>query len=266
MSNKSLLRAQQSLDPVYASLVDYSLITPAAARVIMTLSNASGNKVQTAAAITNALDKQFAPILKSFRVLRSSSIRPIIAGFVTANKEVLSLRDERVQGFRAVTASILLDPSDNSTWNICTDPHGAKFVLREGSEDIGRVLETAKMRDTSAPRLRNLVNKSRVGEFAAFVNDSTVKYGFVVNASADSNTIQIITPEDESPIEVDEDTVIEAVLPDSREKVIASEVGIDPNGFGSGTVGLSEYYKSLYAYAPEYITLMEDALNQNSVI
>ena len=267
MSRFNLQRLQAALDKaggVYTSVLDTKLVSPEVAKVIVALSDTNVSKDAVIASITNALQGQFAPVLGSFRQVENGR-QPTFVGFITASREMLTSEDERFKRLKPLTAGIMLDPEDESVWNVHNGENGT-FVLREGSEDVAKVLETARVRQTNAPALHQFVYAAVAGDYISFVDAhaGVLRHGFVV-AAYDDNTVSVLTAEDEDPLFIDNEQVVEAVeLEDEDVQELETQSNVVKAAFDDTIPSMSEYYKQLFAYAPDYLKQVQEIIDANA--
>ncbi len=260
-------RVQAALDRangVFASILDAKLVSAEVAKVIVSLSDTKVSQDKVCASVASALDGQFAPVLGSFRPVDNGR-QPTFIGFVAANREMISANEDRFQRLRPLTAGIMLDPEDDSVWNLHEGEHGT-FVLREGEEDVGKVLETARVRQTNAPVLASLNSTAQVGDFISFVDGASgsLRHGFVLASNGD-NTIDVVTGEDEEPLTVAGEQVVEAVeFEDEDKQELEKASRVVKAAFEDTIPSQTEYYKQLFAYAPEYLKQIQEIIDGNA--
>ena len=260
-------RVQAALDRangVFASILDAKLVSAEVAKVVVSLSDTKVSQDKVCASVSSALDGQFAPVLGSFRPVANGR-QPTFVGFVAASREMIAADEERFKRLRPLTAGIMLDPEDDSVWNLHEGEQGT-FVLREGAEDVGKVLETARVRQTNAPALASLNSTAQAGDFISFVDGASgsLRHGFVLASNEDS-TIEVVTGEDEEPLTVADEQVVEAVeLEDEDQQDLEKASHVVKAAFENTIPSLTEYYKQLYAYAPEYLKQIQAIIDGNA--
>lgn len=260
-----LQQLASAVSNVAASLHDYKVLSKNVAKVIVSLSNDRCSSKEIAHAISRSLGNGFAPVLGSFRVIPGAPITAL-AGFVTRNTEVITPEDERYNRMRPLTASIMLDPQDESMWDIRRGDSGT-FLVRAGDEDLSSLLVTASVRDVNSPRMASLASCSSAGEFISFVdvNQGVLKHGFVL--ASDGDQVQVVTEDDEQPVTIGEDSVVEAAILHGQDVEVAATVGIDSTTYDSRSpAAMTEYYRQLYAYAPAFAEDVVKQINSHSAV
>lgn len=251
-SAKRLQKLAASVSNVVASLHEHKMLSNQVAKVIVSISNDRCTASEIASAITRAVGSGFAPVLNSFRPIPGANCIAL-AGFVTKNSEVILATEDKFKTMKPVTASIMLDPQDSSMWDLRNGPQGS-FLVRAGEEDLGSLLLTASVRNVNAPRMREMASCSTDGEFVSYVNPVTgaLGHGFVL--ASDGDMLEVVNDEDELPVLMGEDSIVEAAALHNEDKVIAAKVGITAADFDSRSkAAMTDYYKQLYSYAPQYL-------------
>lgn len=249
---------------VFASLLDNRLVSPEVARVVVSLSNTNVSEEAVYASIAETLQGQFAPVIGSFRPVANGK-QPTFVGFVAASRQMIGENDPRFKSLRPLTAGIMLDPEDDTVWNLHKGEAGT-FVLREGAEDMGKVLETAKVRQTNAPKLSEIASAAQAGDYISFVDAKAgcLRHGFVV-ASFEDDTLSVITAEDEDMTTIDDEQVVDAVAFDEEDEKELQEVSrVVKANFDSNLLSQAEYYKQLYAFAPDYLEKVKAIIDGNA--
>lgn len=253
---------------VSASLQDFEMVSDKVARVSVQLSHSKATQQECVAALRRALPGT-SPVLASFRVV-SGGAAPLLAGFVAHNVESIQASDPRAKRLTAVTASLLMDPEDESTWTVSETASGTPVFLRAGSEDMHPIL-ASHMAHNVRPgnRLTASVAESVAGEFISFVSPESgeLHHGFVLasyDGDEDEPYISVLTPESEEPVEVPEVAVVEALdaegaVADEMQKagVVTASAAFDAQDLASR----KEYYRRVFAYAPDYVAQLVNMLD-----
>ena len=231
--------------------------------VRLPLGNKELSKVQLAASIKSVLSNDGMPVLGSFRRCESDDNYAI--GFVVANLETISVSEASERGLRPVTASLFLDKEDESVWNVTSSPDG-QILVREGKENLSALLETARVRDVSAPELASF-NSADSGDFIAFVDplSGNMRGGMVLASTEDG--VEVITPDSEETEIVSNNEIVDVIDPEGETEQVASAQGIEIAEFNSKSkASMKEYYKQVFSYSPEYIKQMMTIIDQSAVV
>lgn len=267
-----LRQLASSVSNVVASLHEYQPLSKQVAKVIVTLSTDKCTSAEVASAISRAVgggqDVGFAPVLGSFRFIPGA--RSIaLAGFVTRHAEIVTQEDERFKRMRPVTASIMLDTTDSTMWDIRKGADDQTFLVRAGEEDLSKLLQTASVRDVNAPRMAEIASTaaSTPGEYVAYVDPvlGELCHGFVL--TSDGVQVEIIKDDEEKPVTIGEDSIIEAAVLNGEDVQTAAALGIDRANFDSKSkASMSEYYKALYSYAPGYVEEIQKQIDAHAAV
>jgi hypothetical protein len=200
------------------------------------------------------------------------SFRPIpgapnaLVGFVSRNLETVLEGTDKFNRMKPVTASIMLDPEDDTMWDVRKNEQGS-FLVRSGTEDLNVLLASVTTRDMNLPRVAEMASCSAPGEFLSFVcsTSGTLRHGFVL--ASDGETLQVITPDEEVAVVTTEDTVVEAMLLHGGDKEVAASLGIDASKFDSRSpAAMSEYYKQVYGFAPGYVAEIQAQIDAHAAV
>lgn len=272
-NRQRLQQLAASVSNVVASLHDSRPLSKQVAKVVISLSTDRCTGTEVAAAISRAVgngkDVGFAPVLGSFRVIPGARC-VALAGFVTRHAETIDESDERFKRFRPVTASIMLDTVDSTMWDIRKGDGGNTFLVRAGEEDLSNLLVTATVRNLDAPRIAEVASATGFavpGEFVAFVDPiaGELRHGFVL--ASDGEQVDIVTNEDEQPITIGEDSIVEAANLNGHDTVTAASLGIDRGNYDSRSkASMSEYYKALYSYAPAFVEEIQKQIDAHAAV
>lgn len=253
-----------SIGHVTLALCDYTKVSDTLAKVVLTASK----PIERAARkdITYALNHSLpgtTPIVASFREV-VGALTPSIVGFVAVVPNVRMQDDPSFSRMRNVTASLMLDPEDSTMWDIKTTQEGATMLVQRGKEDLSSLLQTASVRNVSAPRIKALAGYSSRGEYVAYAcaKTNTLRYGFVLASNGED--VEVVGEDGESDV-IKESEVVEAAILDKEEfnEVLAStgiKVVANPS-----KADLLSYYEQVYAYAPAYLEDIKRMINTHAL-
>ena len=264
-SSRRALEVARNLGSVGVSVADYKPVSRSKtlARVVLVASTPLRNTHP--ADITAALSRclpECTPVLGSFRVVADAKV-PCLTGFVSTASPVLSEDEGKEKGLKPVTAAIMLDPSDQSLWDVRKSEAGTFFV-RAGEDDINTVLASSRVRNPAAPALVQTAGLSQPREFVRYVRtDGSLGHGFVV-ASLNED-VEVMPEEEDNTVVVPEDSIIEAAFLHGEDMQVAADLGIDTTNMG-GNERLKDYYKQLYTYAPAYVDQLIKQIDSHAAI
>lgn len=271
---------QRMARSIVASVHDYQQLTPKLARVIVCFNSEEADPGDRFAAVTAALGGKAVAVDDSFRPIPSNDL-PAMLGFVRATTEVLDLSESKKRGMRALASNVLMDPSDESIWEV-RHAAGSSMLVRQGVEDLASVLQTAKVHRQRTPVLSAIgLEPPEARRFVAFVdpNLNIVRYGYVIQSDLDTVEILPFPAADETgdaallprvdndseemrgdgnvvsqrmadrcaPINVGMDNLVETAHMNGNDsfEVVAAPAGNEREK-------MIEYYRKVYGYAPDY--------------
>jgi hypothetical protein len=281
---------------IHATLHDYEQTTPKLARAVICFNTDQGDHGDMYAAITAALDGKAVAVEGSFRQIHSHTL-PTFVGFVRSNTEVLDFDEAQKRGMRAVASNVLMDASDESTWEV-RHAAGAKLLVRQGVEDLSGVLATAKVSIQRTPVLSHIVNElPPTRSFCAFVDPATTttRYGYVVKSASDMVTILPFPTEEEcedyaalpevnndsedmrgegnviserllqnqAPVTVGMDNIVEMAHMNGNDSFaqIAAPAANPNGGITTGDEQVMiDYYRKVYGYSPDYFNKISEII------
>lgn len=280
---------------VVATVHDFQQVTPKLARVVVCFNTDEADIGDLYSAVTSALGGKAVPVDSSFRSVHSHSL-PAMSGFVRSNAEVLDFQESTARGMRAMAANVLMDPSDESIWEV-RQAAGSKMLVRQGVEDLTAVLTTAKVSVQRVPVLSSIgIEVPEPRKFVAFVDPqrNITRYGYVLHAdvneveilpfpSADETADDLALPRADNssedlrgdgnvisqrlfdraaPISVGLDNLVETASmngSDSFAQIAAPTEGSDKQK-------MIDYYRRVYSYAPEYFQRVVEIIQNHAGI
>ena len=243
------------------NLHDFEMYDDRISRVVLSFTG-KPSPMELCAQIASLYDHKATPIRNSFRKLTDYSV----VGYVASrpdNREYDEARDR--SKYRSITtaSNMLMDKSDESTWELKESTSGTKYLCRTSLEDMAELSSAKQSRRGGIPVLANVATPEIASrEFIAFVNagDLDMDYGFVVGSTekGDKVVLSALTLEE---ISVPSDLVVHAVnLMGSDEKAwnmtFAGDIGNKSE--------LVEYYRKAYGYAPDYVQDVIDTINDQA--
>jgi hypothetical protein len=271
-----------------ATINSFDLVAPGVAKIVATISGNFGSdptqKVMAKIcrkAIHASVEGVFC-INNSFRVVPDTGDALRVVGFVGANRQ--SKPFEEKSSYKEIAKNVLMDVEDESVWEVST-VGGKKFMCLQGEEDISETLEVARVRDVSAPPISRFTSVANTGEYASWVDveNKDVRYGYVV-ASGDEATVVMCRLTNELK-QIATSCLIALATPDKRAtkhvkelaakgqkkpKVLAAvenfrntlDKRYEEYDFSNVDYNnIREYYKAVFAYAPEYYAEFEKIID-----
>ncbi len=256
-------------ESVIANLHDSKQITPTLFRVIATLSTEKVDGTKIAHAISAALDNNMSAVAGSFRSIGHAGV-PAVVGYMRANRESVPFTEEAASKMKVVATNILMSNEDDSLWEVRSSGD-AKYLVRQRSDDLGQLVQMARVRAYNVPKLSHLVVSSfGKMEYVAYVCAKTeeLKHGFVLGmkeCAEDEDDKLVVYSEDKVEEEIDPDQVIESAFVGESLKVIAAEKGWDLPANLNSKQGMLDYYGKMFDYAPDYKAQLDDIISDHSV-
>lgn len=213
-------------------------------------------------ALTAKLDMKAAPIEGTFRQITAGAA----VGFVRAHKEVRVVEPSELRAsYRVMSSNMMMDNADRSLWDLQSNA-GAVFLTRHGNEDLSELVASATFHGRQdVPRASRLTAaRAAQNEVVAFVNEEGVlDHGFVLEDNGTSCKVEArLSGTTEVPysmvasahdVALDE-TVCRGVMKELR-------ASLPENSKAQA----KDYYRKLFAYAPEYMQKVFDMIDGSAV-
>lgn len=167
-----------------ASITSFELVTPTLAKVVASFSSVDKGRNELLSAVAKATDHRAAPVEGSFRTV-SSYGNPAMVGFVKLNRETRPYEESAASKMVALASNMLMDETDDSLWDVRTDGNGGKMLCRQQSDALQQLMETARIRDSRAPKMTSILSSADTGNFVSYVDPDSeeLRYGYVVATS-----------------------------------------------------------------------------------
>ncbi len=240
-----------------AQINEYELIgNTNIARVIATINPDKGS-ARNFDALASLFGGNATPIAKSFRRINGDyEVRCTAIGFVAPNRIVEKLDDERKSKMKVVSKNILMDPVDQSLWDVKETASDGAFIIRKGEEDLSELLATVY---TARSDIRGMAVVATAfvepEQYAYWVNPTLqeVNCGFVVKAN--DGTTEVICRQSGEAETIDNRLIIEVVshlkIDVKRKEATAGEAAEDAK----------EYYAKIFSYDPEYLNEIDKIIS-----
>lgn len=239
------------------NIVDYKLKSPTLAKVVIAYTG-DIDRDFIKAELTNKLECLATPVANSFKQLRPG----MAVGFIRANKAVRSVSAKEVEAkYRVMASNILMDKEDQSLWEV-KDGAAGKYLARHGQEDLTALVHAATQRRPDAVRLNHItIAKAAPSELVAFVaDDGDVDHGFAIATSDDK--VKVLSFARRIPVTVDYDSVV-SIYPVTVPRDIHSQVTASLTN--EEKKQSRDYYQRLYGFAPEFLALVIEQVNNPTV-
>lgn len=240
------------------NIVDYRVKSPTLAKVIISFTG-SVDRDFIAASLSKKLGYLATPVANSFKEIRANTA----VGFVRANKAIRSVSSkELTAGYRVMASNILMDKSDESLWEVKNGATG-KYLARHGQEDLTALVQAAVQRRPDAVRLTQLtIARASSSEMVAFVaDDGDIDHGFAIGTTADK--VKVLSYARRIPVTVDYDNVV-SIYPINVPRNISQQVTASLTA--EEKKQSRDYYTRLYNFAPDYLKLVIDNINQGTTV
>lgn len=237
-------------DLVVASVHDYSkLANGRVYRVIVSCVN--GSRQRMGQAVSDALKHEASTIPNSFRALPHENA---YIGYVVPNNKIRDYTEQNLSKMQVLCSNMLMDKTDESIWVVNSSSNG-KYLCRQTEEDLSELIQLAKVRIPSVPTCEKVMaNVGRTTmEYAAFVDPhkQSVRFGFVT--AANENEVSILARDSGRVLTVDKQLIIESAdLTDQFEEVAYTNQE------------LTDYYKKVYGFDPDYFNDLDEIINQRA--
>lgn len=246
---------------VVANVHDFEIITPTLAKVVVNFNTADRTVEEARTAIAAAFENQLIGIEGSFRSLKTNLQAAV--GFMRTNREVKEYKAEMAGKYKTMSSNLLMDPEDQSLWEVKSSPNGNKYIVRQDQEDLSELLVTSSVRGPRTPSLSVLATATVApNEYLAFVNPrlEEMGYGYVVE---DKGEELVIASRDGKMMineTINKNLIVEAAWLNGNDKFKAVAA---PSNLNNKSAML-EYYKQVFSYSPEYFTKLEEIINSHA--
>ena len=253
---------------VTANVHDHAELDTGLFKVVCTLTTDKADADAVRHAVAAALGNELSVVEGSFRVVPSAAV-PAVVGFVRANNVSKPYTEEAASRMTVVAKNILMDKDDESLWEV-RSAAGSKYLVRQVGDDLGQLVQLARVRAFNVPKLSQLVTSSfGQHEYVAYVDKTTqtLKHGFVLGAvecEGDEDDLAVYSDIGDE-IVIDPDTVVESAFVGDALKEIAAEKQIDLPANLNSREGMKSYYEAMFRYAPEYVTMLNGIIDQHAV-
>jgi hypothetical protein len=256
------------------NLQDFRPVTPTLAKVVLTFSGTAPTREEIRASIAKLFNHGASAVASSFRSLERTSGSKTVAGFIRYQSTVLEYNEkspETAGRYKHMAAAangevnMLMDTTDKSMWQVKAGNTG-KYLVRHGEDDLSELMHLARNHKTGMPTLAQLANvPAEAREFASFVDveQEEIMHGYVVAKSDDGQVMTVIAFEgDGQPQDVHVDLLVEvANLEGEDEAAIGTKLSVTA---GADKAAMIEYYKKAYGYAPDYLKMIIETIDQHA--
>lgn len=282
-------QSQRNTLAIQADVTSYEVLGEKGV-VAKVVANVSGTRKPAAIrrAIEQTLGGRAHCIEASFRAVPTNgdSDSIVVVGFVAAQRESRMIETRR--GLQEIAKNVLMDTSDNSVWDV-RKVGGKEYMYRQQQENLSELLELAHVRTLGVPRLDKMrTGHTEVANYITYVDtkDAEVRYGY--GAGSDGNMTLVMCRVTGGLTQVDNKAIITVTnfnrdpkerkihaslikagnkLPkilNVHNKVTAGVITADAADYDYSNVdykNLHDYYKAIYAYAPDYFNEIEKIIN-----
>lgn len=267
MEHPNFIRALKGFQSV--SVNDYMLINDKLARVIVTCSGNDFTKEILYQKLSEQFAGQAAPVRGSFRWLDQGSHA---IGYITLNKETREVTTRaELSKYRELSNSLYLDETDKSMWQL-REGAGGKYLCREGGHDnLAELIEASRIPPRgSTPRMsRVIMEAAKMHEVIAFVDSSgfsaETDYGFCVGTDKKTGDYVVVSSTTRQLVNVPANCVVSAVYTEGSQFDATQKVRLEVKAAGDTTQSI-EYYRKLYVYAPDYLRMVIEQIEQTAAM
>jgi hypothetical protein len=211
----------------------------------------AGEKDRMAHAISEALKHEASVVPGSFRKLPQENAH---VGYIVPNNKVRDYNQKTLSSMQVLCSNMLMDNNDESIWTVKSSGD-TKYLCRQSEEDLSELIQIAKVRSTQIPSCSAVLANvgTTVLEYAAFVDPhkNTVRFGFIT--AANERDVSILARDSGRVVTLDKQLVIESAdLSNEFEEVAYSNQE------------LTDYYRQVYGFDPDYFNDLDDVINQRA--
>lgn len=247
------------------NITEYTMVSDRVAKVIVNSSIEFNNKSAVTSSIIDLLGGNASPIEASFTWLRPNQS---MIGFVATTRVTREYNPAQIRAkYRTIASNIYMDSGDETLWEM-KEGAGGKYLARQGHDDLSSLIESSRVSPRgSTPRMASVISASAQSkEFVAFVYDKSeysmpsVEYGFCIAETATTSTILCSSTKEK--LVVSKDALISAHAISSKElhSAILATRKVKADSLDVKT--MEDYYRQAYSYAPEYVQLIIDQIEQ----
>lgn len=235
------------------SVTEYNLYSDSVARVICTVVG-DMDRATMSDRLAAVFGNRVSPIRSSFRWLEKN--RAAI-GFVRLTPAVRAYSKETVEAkYTRINANLFMDPSDESIWEI-RPGSGGSYLARKGNDNLAELIEASRVSPRgSTPRMHSVLSAmASRNSMMAFVEEegSLVDYGFYLTAK--DGKYSVLSTTTNAPVEIPSIGVVGVYDLEIPKEILSAIAPKGPTKV-KAAADIStqiEYYKRLYAYAPDYL-------------
>jgi len=255
--------------PSMASVVvnEYKLVNDKVARVIITCSS-SMSKDAMYDKLAEHYEGSAMPVRGSFRWLNEGTNA---IGYLTLARatKVITTR-KQLASYREVSSNMFLDEGDKSLWEL-KESGGGKYLCRQGHDNLAELIEAGRVTARgSTPRMRSVMMESaKAHEFIAYIDtagfSSETDYGFCAGVDAKTGEYLVVSMTTKQPVSVKPECVVSAHYLAGKQFSVTSKAKLVKADAYDKTAVIN-YYRQLYAYAPDYLKLVIEEINQQAAM
>lgn len=244
----------QNISTRTVNIVDHRMINANLAKVIIATTGEMDEEDITES-LVDQFDGQGTVVKSSLRKVQDNGVTATYVGFVKSMTEVRDVTPQELQAsYKSILASnanVLVNAEDQSIWELKTGA-GGKYLVRKSEGDLSQIVASTVNHYAASAKLNSVqMQMPSVKSLVAYVTpEGNLDYGFVTKASTANQCVELVSKETGNTrivstqvmagaydVEVDQDVHKIAAANISRE---AKDRQI-------------EYYKALFAYAPDYM-------------
>jgi len=251
---------------VTAAMIEFQPVTAELSRVLFTVNTLDADRDAVRSAFEKQMPNGVELVARSFTEVSSTGGVLAVSGLVTRTHIVIEGEDIHKDGkFRVLSSNVLMDTEDKSLWNVESEG-GVRKLSRVEDDSLADLLSEvssthAPQRRADLPKLANVCSSvqgctQEVITYITYVDVGTrqVHSGFV--ESSDGGTLIIFNPAQNQSLEVNRSLVVQAV-----DCEVETSDAIRPDDFAD----MKGYYRKVFGYAPEYLRMFEQMIDQSTV-
>jgi hypothetical protein len=244
---------------------DCEMVTPTLAKVVLNMTGVPDSMLEVRTAIAQIFKGEASAVENSFRWANRKGDLKSVVGYVKANNAVREYNEKSESNkYRAMASNLLMDQEDRSLWEVRSGAGDAKYLVREGNDDLSSLIHLATSYRRINPKVNEIASASpATTEVVGFVDRVTeeVRHGFVVATNKNAGTVTVLATDSEDPLDVPETDVIDVFELDSDEQ---EQLSTTAAASGMSKEAMISYYRKAYSYSPEYIQEIINTINQHA--
>lgn len=260
----------------------YAALSNDSARIYAEVSGINRNDEQAVGqAVGKLLQERLHSVSGSFTILAENGISNYVTGIVTANREIVAVSDQDLQGYRCLSGNMYIDTEDK-LWVLRANDAGKLMIRTDSLEDIeameqlmqsvssstpiGQVSAYGGAEDLALASFSSVLGNVDGGSFVNYLCPvaGTLKFGVVLASvveeeTEESNDLLVMASDADTYTKIDRQAVTDVVTVDQTK--------LDDQAFdsvsGVNIETLVAYYRSMFRRNTQYFAEFEKRLRSH---